>query len=90
MTLGGKHVLTVDHSGAEIFTGLGRFGFRRRLQWSEIRKVSIETWRSSKGHLRRHLVLEGERPYKFGGGQNDEKLQFALAFLRPLTDPGRI
>lgn len=85
MTLSGKQVLRVDHSGAEIFTGIGRFGWRRRFQWHEIKRVLITTHRTSKGNTSRQLTLEGDRHYQLGFGQRDERLHYALAFLRPLV-----
>lgn len=90
MSLGGKQVLTVDHTGADIFTGLGKIGWRRRFQWSEIHRVGIETSHGRKGRTNRHLVLEGDHPYRLASGQSEAKLQFALAFLRPLVGSGRI
>lgn len=87
MTLFGKQVLRVDHSGAELFTGIGSLGWKRRFQWNEIKRVMITTHRGSKGRTSRQLTLEGNRSYQMGFGQNDERLHYALAFLRPLVKP---
>ena len=85
LTICGKQVLKVDPRGAEIFTGIGGMGFRRRFQWNEIRKVMITTHRGSKGRVSRQLTLDGDTSYHLGNGQKDERLHYALAFLRPLV-----
>ena len=85
MTLFGKQVLRVNHSGAEIFTGIGGVGWKRRFQWNDIRKVRITERRGNKGHISRQLTLEGDRDYHLATGQNEERLRYLLAFLRPLV-----
>jgi hypothetical protein len=86
--LGGKTEVRIRDWQGEIFTGIGKLGFRKKFSKQAVKDVRIEDrqWRDSDGDRRRstHILVEmmEGKPIKFGSGLTDERRHFLAAALR--------
>jgi hypothetical protein len=69
----GRTILRIGHSGGELFTGIGPFGWTRRFNALEVSDVRYE--RSTQGVL----VFKDGKEIKFGLNCPPERLQFLVA-----------
>jgi hypothetical protein len=70
----------------EIFTGIGRFGWTRRVAWDAFDGVrELETQSESNGHtsVTRYVALDSpSRHYRFGWQLPEDRRRFIVAALR--------
>jgi hypothetical protein len=86
--LAGRTEVRIRDCQAEVFTGIGSVGWKRKFNTETVKTVRIEDkqWRDSDGDRRRstHILIEllQGKPIKFGSGLTDERRQFVAAALR--------
>lgn len=83
----GRVAVTVRGGEGLVFTGVGAIGRRQRFDALAVKAVRIGETRheESKSH---HIVIEGERPLKFGSVLKDERRAWMAAVLRGVLVPG--
>jgi hypothetical protein len=83
----GRVAVTVRGGEGLVFTGVGAIGRRQRFDALAVKAVQIGETRheESKSH---HIVIEGERPLKFGSVLKDERRAWMAAVLRGVLVPG--
>ena len=95
----GEVRITKTGDSGEIFTGIGKAGWRHRLQWSDFYGVGDRAVASASnrrfGYTTHYIGLNGtSNSYKFGSELDEEKRAFVIAFLRAsvfgsaVTPPG--
>jgi hypothetical protein len=88
MCLGGRTEVKVRDWQAELFTGIGPVGYRRKFKTDGVKDVRIEDrrWTDSDGDRSRktHIVLEMAegKPLKFGSSLSEERREFVAGALR--------
>jgi hypothetical protein len=87
MTVAGKLTVTVRRGEGVVFVGVGPFGWRKRFNPSEVRRVREEVRRGSKGSTTRSIVLEGAERIELGSMLSEERQRFMLHVLRYLLTP---
>jgi hypothetical protein len=85
MASAGHVVIRVDERRSEVFSGVGRIGWRRRFDWRDVQSLSEQAGRvrtpgNSHG-LSLVLALESDRPIRFGALLNDVRRYFIYAAL---------
>ena len=86
--LGGKTEVRIRDWQGEVFSGIGRLGFKKKFNTEAVKEVRIQDkrWRDSDGDQRRstHILIElmHGKPIKFGSSLTDERRQFVAAALR--------
>ena len=81
----GRTTLRIGHSGGELFTGIGPFGWTQRFNALEVSDVRCEyrRWRDSDGNAQRSthgmLVFKDGKEMMFGSNCPTERLQFLVA-----------
>ena len=81
----GRTTLRIGHSGGELFTGIGPFGWTQRFNALEVSDVRCEyrTTRDSDGDAQRStqgvLVFKDGKEMMFGSNCPTERLQFLVA-----------
>jgi hypothetical protein len=83
MATAGRVELRLRGTRAEIFTGVGPLGWRRRVELSDFERVSIESAAPSRpGAQGQAILLAGRERVRFGAGLSDARLRFLFAGLR--------
>jgi hypothetical protein len=87
MAIAGQVRLTVDGEGAEVFTGIGSLGRKRRFAWSSVRRAASA--RTSLHYPGGHpenlqLVLADGQEISFGSGLRSERRSFVERALDKL------
>lgn len=86
--IAGKTEIRLRDWEAELFTGIGTLGFRRKFKPKSVRDVRIDDrhWRDSDGDRRRstRIVIEllDGKPIKFASSLPDDRRQFLAGALR--------
>jgi hypothetical protein len=88
MTVAGKLTVTVRRGEGVAFVGVGQFGWRKRFNPSEVRRVREEVRRGSKGSTTRSIVLEGTERIELGSMLSEGRQRFVVQVLRYLLTPG--
>lgn len=83
MAWAGHVVVRVDEQRSEVFSGVGRLGWRRRFDWGDVRSLSEQPSRARTPANPQGLclVLQADRPIRFGALLNDVRRYFIYAAL---------
>jgi len=87
-TLAGRTEIRLREPEGVIFSGIGRFGLRKRFQFHDVKDVRVlnQSWRDSDGDMRRrtNVVLEtmAGKEIKFGSMLTEERRRFVAGALR--------
>jgi len=87
MALVGRCEVRISRGEVQVFTGVGRCGWTRRINESDVRDVRYENfdWRDSDGdrRTRRNVLIETtEKTVKVGAGMPEGRMKFMAAALR--------
>lgn len=87
MALAGRCEVRISRGEVRVFTGIGRLGWTRRINESDVRDVRYENfdWRDSDGdrRTRRNVLIETtEKTVKVGAGMPEGRMKFMAAALR--------
>jgi len=90
MTAAGKVEVRLRGETGEIFTGIGRLGWRRRFARTDVTQVyeGVSSVRGA-GSSGACITLEGQRRINFGSGLSAERRYFVLRALRQTLQPAR-
>jgi len=85
--LAGQTELRIEAGEALLFTGVGRFGFRKRFSIGDVKDIRLEDkrWCDNQGHPRRRalIIIEtGAKPINLGSMFSDERRRFVAAALK--------
>jgi len=73
--------ITREDDDLEIFTGIGPVGRRRKLAWSGIRDVHLESRRTGRNNAT-YIVLDGVNRMSFASSLTEERRRFLLDVIR--------
>jgi hypothetical protein len=85
MAVCGKIVVRVREERGEVFTGVWRFGWRRRFDPEGIRRV-YENEKPGRRGSSSEIVLEGDERITLGSGLNENRRYFMLQVLRSIFE----
>jgi len=82
MAVCGKVVVRVQGDRGEAFTGVWRFGWRRRFDWDKVTAVRLTERVKRRDTNMEQLLLDGPKPVTIAAGLARERLRFMAAALR--------
>lgn len=89
MAVAGKVEVSIGKTSS-IFVGVGNLGWRRPLQWREVKVIrEVATATNYPGSSRSAILLEGRESLKIGSGLNDTRRVFVMNALKYLKSQER-
>lgn len=85
MTVVGKVEITLDHTDGKVFTGVGKIGYTKRFELSEIQTVRESQSSGRRGSSTYSIALEGQRRITFGTLLNESRRYYLLKVLQKVV-----
>lgn len=83
MSICGKVTASVADDTLTLFTGIGPFGWRRRLSWSQVTEIRrTQSARRRNSADIHQITIVGDRTYHFAAGIKRARQEFLLGMLR--------